>query len=433
MTSDTNEPTPTLSTSDHSNMSPTRGFGSKEEKERVIKYNSPKKESRDSISSHPLHKQMIINKLNPIKKDFLNFVESAQGSVSQLSFSVNDAAAGKPFNECYEKQEMLGEGGFAVVYRCYHHERQHTYAVKEILQESYECSGENLKEEIDSLKRLREVPYIVRLHDVFYETEICYLVMEEMRGGDLLDRLCEIEVYDEAEARKTSRRLLEAIYYCHKKNIVHRDIKPENILLASKENNTVIKLADFGCARRFEPGTTNLCTLCGSPQYVAPELYTNEGGYDERCDLWSAAVVIYVILGGYAPFDAEDHELPSIICEGYFEFHDKYWENISEEPKDLIRSLLKVDAQERATLEEALDSEWLRRRDKELIRKSNMEGSLSSFDAWCHSQNSGFGGDSSFRSLNSSRHSVKYPMTETHEEEEDEGGSQGSIAPLDLL
>jgi serine/threonine protein kinase len=139
--------------------------------------------------------------------------------------------------------------------------------------------------------------------------------------------------------------LLEAIYYCHKKHIAHRDIKPENILLASPDNDTDIKLADFGCAKRLI-GPNCLFTLCGSPQYVAPEIYTHETGYDERCDLWSAAVVIYVLLGGYAPFDAPEGDLPRTICEGWVEFHRKYWSEISDPPKDMIRSLLVVDPDE---------------------------------------------------------------------------------------
>jgi serine/threonine protein kinase len=235
-----------------------------------------------------------------------------------------------------------------------------------------------------------------------------------------LERICEKEVFEEPEARKISRRLLDAVYYCHRKHIVHRDIKPENILLNSKDNDTSIKLGDFGCARRFEPGTAQLVTLCGSPQYVAPELYTHNDGYDERCDIWSCGIVIYVILGGYAPFDADDHELPKIICEGHFEFHPKYWDDVSQRAKSLISSLLKVDPQERATIEEALNSEWLRRRDKDTIRKSNMDGSLTSFEAWCHSQHSGFSGSSSGKSMN---------MEHLTEEED----SSSSLQPDELL
>jgi serine/threonine protein kinase len=328
-------------------------------------------------------------KFKPLKEEFMSYY-SSHSSISRLSFNVNDAAGGKDFESCYEKQEVLGEGGFAVVYRCFHYERMHTYAVKEILKYNYEGSGENLKEEIDALKRLRDIPYIVRLMDVFHEPDVCYVVMEEMHGGDLLERLGEIELFNEIEGRTVTRRLLDAVFYCHRKNIVHRDIKPENILMSSRENNTSIKLADFGCSRRFEPGTNDLFTLCGSPQYVAPELYTHGAeGYDERCDLWSAAVVIYVILGGYAPFDGEDEDLPHIICDGYFVFHEEYWAEVSEPAKDVIRSLLQVDPMKRATLEDALDSEWLRRRDRDKLEISkNLDASLTTFEAWCKSQNS---------------------------------------------
>lgn len=449
-----------------------------QDKERVIIYSSPQKGHKSTVelmglndiatklpvsldheedtTSPPqvatikaIHPQMVMNKLKPIKDDFMNYY-GAQNSISQLSFNVNDAAGGKTFDSCYEKHDVLGEGGFAIVYRCFHYERMHTYAVKEILKDDYECSGENLKEEIDALKRLRDIPYIVRLMDVFHGNNMTHVVMEEMKGGDLLERLCEIEVFNETDARKLSRRLLEALYYCHKKNIVHRDVKPENILMSSKDNNTLIKLADFGCSRRFEPGTNSLHTLCGSPQYVAPELYTHTNGYDERCDLWSVAVVIYVILGGYAPFDGEDHELPSIICDGYFEFHEKYWSEVSEQPKDLIRSLLKVNSNERATLEDALDSEWLRRRDKDKLESvKNLNGSRTSFEAWCRSQNSDFsgsqteslnggslhGGSLHGGSIHGSQHSPRPPTMDLVLEDSGSSisqSSQSSLQPDDL-
>jgi serine/threonine protein kinase len=315
-----------------------------------------------------IHPQMAMNRLKPVKDECLAYV-GAQDSLSQLSLCVNDSASGKSFDQVYEIGDILGEGGFAVVHRCLHKERKNEYAVKEVLISEYDTSGENLKEEIDALKRLRDGPYVVRLLDVFTEPDRTYMIMEELTGGDLLERLFEKEVYEEKDARRLSRTLLEAIAFCHRKNIVHRDIKPENILLMGKNNDTKIKLADFGCARRIT-GPKCLVTMCGSPQYAAPEIYTHTDGYDEKCDLWSAAVVIYVLLGGYAPFEAPTHELPTLICEGWFEFHEKYWKDISEAPKTLISMLLKVDPDERATVEEALDSEWLCRRDKQILDDS---------------------------------------------------------------
>lgn len=331
----------------------------------------------------------MINKLKPVSDDLKNKWHESTGSVSELSLSVNDSATGASFHEIYDRKEVLGEGGFAMVYRCVHKQRRQSYAVKEIFTQDYDVSGENLKEEIDALKRLRECPYVVRLLDVYTGCVRTQLILEYMKGGDLLERVTERKFFSEAEGRRISRRLLEAIYFCHKKQVAHRDIKPENILLADHADDTKVKLGDFGCAHRIT-GSNCLRTLCGSPQYVAPELYMHEDGYDERCDLWSAGVVIYVILGGYAPFDTPTAELPEAICEGFFEFHDDHWGEIPKEAKDVIKSLLVVNPDDRATLDDTLDSQWLRRRDKESIMRytANMDGSsTNTFDAWVRLQN----------------------------------------------
>jgi serine/threonine protein kinase len=337
---------------------------------------------RPITTINAIHPQMVMNKLKPIKDDFLSFLGS-RNSISRLALCVNDSASGKSFAECYDMDmdEVLGEGGYAFVYRCKHKLNGKTYAVKEVFETHYASAGENIKEEIDALKRLKEGPYVVMLLDVFREIDRTYMVMEELAGGDLLEKLEEKEVFGEQQARRISRTLLEAIGFCHKKFIAHRDIKPENILLVSAESETHIKLADFGCARKI---TGAMYTMCGSPQYVAPEIYTHNGcGYDERCDLWSAAVVIYAILGGYAPFEAPSSELSKVICTGHFEFHTKYWSEVSQPPKDLISSLFKVNPNDRATLEQALDSSWLRRRDKEIMEKFQDD----KFDAWRKLQN----------------------------------------------
>jgi serine/threonine protein kinase len=243
--------------------------------------------------------------------------------------------------------------------------------------------------EINSLKRLREIPYVVKLYDVYKSHDRTHLVMEEMKGGDLLDKLYEKERFTEAESKMIARRLLEAIYFCHKKKVAHRDVKPENILIADCRDVTRIKLADFGCAHLIT-GEKCLHTLCGSPQYVAPELYTHVDGYDEKCDIWSAGIVIFVILGGYAPFEAPTMELPALICEGYVSFDDSEWHDISDQPKALIRQILVVNPDERVSLKGALDSDWLKRRDKESVQKysKNLDGSSSRpFDAWIKLQN----------------------------------------------
>jgi serine/threonine protein kinase len=327
----------------------------------------------------------------PVSKDFkvkLNESIRCDGSTSELSHSVNDSARGLKFEDVYDKKEVLGEGGFAIVYRCIHKDRRYSYAVKVVHNENYETSGESIYEEIDALKKLRDGPYIVRLLDVFRGPTETYLVMEQMKGGDLLARLGEKEVFSESESRRISRKLIEAVFFCHKKRIAHRDIKLENILLTDHRDDTKIKLADFGCAHPFIPGKKSLKSLCGSPQYAAPELYLHENGYDERCDIWSTGVVIFVLLGGYAPFEGSSTELPGIICEGYFNFPSIYWNEISQNATAFIKSLLVVDPDDRATLVDALDSEWLRRRDKEsfLEWSSSKLDQSTVFDAWVRLQ-----------------------------------------------
>jgi serine/threonine protein kinase len=169
-------------------------------------------------------------------------------------------------------------------------------------------------------------------------------------------------------------------------------------LLVDKDDDTKIKLADFGCSHPID-GKNCLHTMCGSPQYVAPEIYQHVYGYDERCDLWSAGVVIFVILGGYAPFEGEAAELPAIIVEGHFKFDYPEWKDISAPPMRLIKSLLVVDPDDRATVEETLDSQWLKRQDREkLIRHTaNMNGSSTGyFEAWIRLTNSSNHAISSF-------------------------------------
>ena len=343
--------------------------------------NTPKLVEREKHVS--LHKSQR-EKLADFNRSFLDFMAS-QNSItsSSLSMSVNDSAGNSNFDDCYKKKKLLGQGGFADVHRCKHRRRKNLYAVKEIFYDSYENHVESVREEIKAMKRLCDGCYIIRLLDVFREPERTYLIMEEMRGGDLLERLYKKTIYSESEARRLSRRLLEAVRYCHKKNIAHRDIKPENILLVSPESDTDIRLGDFGCAR-IMTGPKCMRTLCGSTCYAAPELYMHEDGYDERCDLWSLGIVMFIILGGYAPFDGDDADMPAIVCAGDYSFHWTYWKEISDSAKNCIRGFLKVDPNERATLEETLDSDWLRRRDVESL---DLSGSVSTFDAWVRRQN----------------------------------------------
>lgn len=181
------------------------------------------------------------NRLNDLQENFTGFLDRQQSQMritpdgmahrQQPAFK-EEGNSGKKCDEIYEFGEILGEGGYACVYQCTNKKTKEVYAIKDVNTDVLE---ENsllaLKEEITILKLVRGGPHIIRLFDVFEEPESghTYLVMEEMRGGDLLTRITEKEVYTEREARKTCKIIFQAMDYLHKMKICHRDIKPENV------------------------------------------------------------------------------------------------------------------------------------------------------------------------------------------------------------
>jgi calcium/calmodulin-dependent protein kinase I len=151
-------------------------------------------------------------------------------------------------------------------------------------------------------------------------------------------------------------------------HIAHRDLKPENLLLLSAHDDTSVKIADFGFAKKvYEPNS--LTTQCGTPGYVAPEIL--EGSpYDWRADNWSVGVILYILLGGYPPFiESTQRDLFRKIRKGEYEFHEEYWGTVSSDAKDLISSLLTVSVTERLTADDALENQWILGDDAKLAQR----------------------------------------------------------------
>jgi hypothetical protein len=180
-----------------------------------------------------------------------------------------------------------------------------------------------------------------------------YLVTECLKGGELFNRIVHKSFYSENDARGVIYILMQTIAYLHHHRIVHRDLKPENLLLYA-EDDTSIKIADFGFAERTD-GFISLKTQCGTPGYVAPEILLDQP-YGKAVDMWAIGVIMYVLLGGYPPFRHDD--TPSIVTEDV-EFHAEYWDQVSEDAKDLIQKLLRKDPLERWSAEEALKHPWM--------------------------------------------------------------------------
>lgn len=358
---------------------------------------------------------MAANRLKQLNDDFSTYLEKRRGDsiVSHFSYMTGatksghtryseDSPSGKPFKTFFKIGELLAEGTNSSVYECVRFSTQERYAVKHFSLPDLDKAGKkSIKDEIAALKLLRGGPHIIRLYDAFEETSDVYMVFERMKGGDLLSRIVEKEVYTEREARQVCRIAFTAINYCHRKKVAHRDIKPENFLLVVRAttyalfwwnklyshfsifsnallvystpqeagDDTSVKIADFGFAKKVLH-ENSLKTLCGTAQYVAPEILdTRTKGYDQRCDIWSLGVFAYVLLGGYPPFEGILNDLAKEIKKGYFEFHDEYWSEISDAAKEMISSMLVVKPERRATVQQALSCRWMEMEDETLIVK----------------------------------------------------------------
>jgi len=263
-----------------------------------------------------------------------------------------------PLDDTDTNTHQLGEGAFSKVKEGTHRQTSRTFAIKVITKAKLTREDEvALRDEINVLKLLKH-PHIIRLYDVFDEPQYYYLVTEQMRGGELFDRIVAKQYYNEKEARDVCKILFEALAYCHDRQVAHRDLKPENLLLMGLDNDSEIKIADFGFAKKC-PELYCLRTQCGTPGYVAPEIL--EGvRYGIKADMWSIGVIVYVLLGGYPPFlEQNQNELFRKIRNGEYEFHVEYWDNVSNEAKGLINSLLTVDPRKRISARQALANPWV--------------------------------------------------------------------------
>jgi serine/threonine protein kinase len=140
---------------------------------------------------------------------------------------------------------------------------------------------------------------------------------------------------------------------------MHRDLKPENLILVSNETNTDIKLIDFGYITPFGPDIPKETRLCGTPGYISPEMMLGIP-YGPEVDIWSLAVIMYVLLAGTSPFPAEDKEtLVTLVTSGAYSYPEKYWGSISPAAKDLIDKMLVVDQESRISIEGVLQHPWL--------------------------------------------------------------------------
>lgn len=199
----------------------------------------------------------------------------------------------------------------------------------------------------------------MKVYEVYDNNDDYYIVTELCKGAELFDWMVENGIFSENLAAKYIWEIVSAIYHCHLAGIVHRDIKPENLLFVSTEKNARLKVIDFGISKKIVPGQV-LNSLSGTIYYIAPEVV--EGYYDEKCDIWSCGVVLYIMLSGHLPFDGKtNEEVIERIMHGNVNFDLPEFEHVSSEAKRLVRSMLTLGSRRRPSAEEVLNDKWVQK------------------------------------------------------------------------
>ncbi|XP_061350152.1 calcium-dependent protein kinase 29-like isoform X3 [Gastrolobium bilobum] len=231
----------------------------------------------------------------------------SQTASSSSLLSAGQPILGKPYIDIkvlYTLEKELGRGQFGITYLCIEKATKRKYACKSIARRKLTRKKEieDVKREIMILQHLTGQPNIVEFKGAYEDKQNVYLVMELCQGGELFDRIIAKGIYSEGEAASIFKQIVNVVHACHFMGVMHRDLKPENFLLASKDEKAPLKAADFGLSVFIEEGKMYK-EVVGSAYYIAPEVLKRN--YGKEIDVWSAGVILYILLSGGPPFWAE--------------------------------------------------------------------------------------------------------------------------------
>eukprot|EP00578_Thalassiosira_sp_NH16_P031954 CAMPEP_0181079968 /NCGR_PEP_ID=MMETSP1071-20121207/2313_1 /TAXON_ID=35127 /ORGANISM="Thalassiosira sp., Strain NH16" /LENGTH=425 /DNA_ID=CAMNT_0023161407 /DNA_START=330 /DNA_END=1607 /DNA_ORIENTATION=+ len=288
---------------------------------------------------------------------------SAEAAYESITGTFNDVE----LRYRVDHTRVLGTGHLGSVRGCIDRSTGRRRAVKSVRKDDPAAMPGCLAREIALLREMNHRS-VLRLVDVFEDVEYVHLVTELYTGGELFDRIVERAssnngrpCFAEEEAARIIRQVLGAVSYMHDRGIVHRDLKPENILFESRDegqSSPVVKIVDFGLARKHGGKEPPMTTIVGTPYYIAPEVLCKR--YDRSCDLWSVGIVAYILLCGYPPFDgANKAEVYDAVRRGTYRFPSKEWSVASTEARAFVRRLLRTNPRKRMTARRALDHPWI--------------------------------------------------------------------------
>lgn len=260
----------------------------------------------------------------------------------------------------YTLGRKLGQGQFGTTFLCVEKASGKEFACKSIGKRKLTTKEdvEDVRREIQIMHHLAGHPNVIQIVGAFEDAVAVHVVMELCAGGELFDRIIQRGHYTERKAAQLARIIVGVVEACHSLGVMHRDLKPENFLFISQEEESALKTIDFGLSMFFRPGET-FTDVVGSPYYVAPEVLRKL--YGPECDVWSAGVIIYILLSGVPPFwDETEQGIFEQVLKGELDFISEPWPSISGEAKDLVRRMLVRDPKKRLTAHEVLCHPWVK-------------------------------------------------------------------------
>jgi calcium-dependent protein kinase len=305
---------------------------------------------------------------------------SSEGGASSKSPAKGGHGGGKTgdmfgyptnFDDEYDTGKELGRGTFGTTYLCTKKDqneeerKKHTYAVKVILKSSLQGDGdiEDVKREVKIMEALKGKSHVVGLEGAYEDKKSVKLILELCAGGELFERIISKKHYSEKDASAIVRQMLEVVGACHVNGIIHRDLKPENFLFLSEDEDSELKVTDFGLSTFYRHGQ-RFTEVVGSAYYIAPEVL--QRGYGPPCDIWSIGVIMYITLCGRPPFFGRtESAVFNNIMKAKQRLEENFkrdpWPKITPEAKDLIKKMLHMDPTARVTASQALAHDWVRK------------------------------------------------------------------------
>ncbi|CAI0402314.1 unnamed protein product [Linum tenue] len=262
--------------------------------------------------------------------------------------------------EYFNLGRKLGHGQFGTTFMCVEKGTGKHYACKSIAKRKLLTMDdvEDVRREIEIMHHLAGHPNIIRIKSAYEDSVAVHVVMELCSGGELFDRIIKRGHYTEMKASEITRTICGVIETCHSLGVMHRDLKPENFLFIDENEDSPLKAIDFGLSMFFKPGQV-FNDVVGSPYYVAPEVLRKK--YGPEADVWSAGVMVYILLSGVPPFWAEtEDEIFQEVLHGELDFTSDPWPHISDSAKEIVRKMLVRDPKKRITAHEVLCHPWVR-------------------------------------------------------------------------